>query len=120
MKTRSLIIAATLGFTSLAAVPAFAQSASARDREIWRLTDALDQSTGLPKSAPAIRSSSAPVTQNDRFVARLTDSRDMSTGLPMGAPTIGPMGMVGGNARDRAIERLTSSRDMSSGLPHQY
>mgnify|MGYP003349451391 CR=1 FL=1 len=60
------------------------------------------------------------VNDEETFVARLTDSRDMSTGLPMGAPTIGPMGMVGGNARDRAIERLTSSRDMSSGLPHRY
>ena len=80
-----------LAFATIALVAAVsvqsasAQSPASRDRDIQKLTDSRDMSTGLPMNAPARTQHATPTNENaerDRRIEMLTDSRDMSTGLP--------------------------------------
>lgn len=108
---------ATIAFCAvIAAQGAFAQSPAGRDREIQKLTDSRDMSTGLPMNAPArVTTGVVGGTARDRAIARNTDSRDMSTGLDRGAP-VQTRAAISNTERDRRIEMLTDSRDMSTGF----
>lgn len=77
-----LAIAALVAASAVFAQAAAAQSNTARDRAVAKLTDSRDMSTSLPMNAPA-RASTGMLGGNerDRAIARLTDDRDMSTGF---------------------------------------